>query len=70
MYKLYFGGMQQPFVILIATNTFVSLEPCDPDNTDYTNFKEQIMSDEAQLQDADGVVMTAEAAKEFVKGLA
>lgn len=35
MYKLYFGGMQQPFVILVATNTFISLEPSDPANTDY-----------------------------------
>ena len=35
MYKLYFGGMQQPFVILVATNTFILLEPSDPNNTDY-----------------------------------
>jgi hypothetical protein len=69
MYKLHFGGMQQPFVILIATNTFVSLEPSDPDNTDYSNFKKQIMFDKTQLQDVDGNVMTAEAAKEFVRGL-
>lgn len=43
--------------------------PFDPANTDYAEFKEQIMSDKAQLQDADGNVMTAEAAKEFVRGL-
>ena len=38
MYKLYFGGMQQPFVILIATNTFILLEPSDPANTDYQQY--------------------------------
>ena len=33
------------------------------------NFKAQINADEAQLQDADGNLMTAEQAKEFVKEL-
>ena len=28
-----------------------------PDNTDYANFKKEILADEAQLQDADGNVM-------------
>ena len=35
MYKLYYGGMRQPFVILVETNTFILLEPSDPANTDY-----------------------------------
>lgn len=65
MYKLYFGGMQQPFVILIATNTFVSLEPSDPANADYAEFKKAVTAG-AKLQDADGNVMTAKAAKAFV----
>ena len=69
MYKLYFGGMQQPFVILVATNTFISLEPSDPANTDYQNFKKQINADEAQLEDADGNLMTAEQAKVYVATL-
>ena len=68
MYKLHFGGMQQPFVILIATNTFVSLEPSDPANTDYAEFKKAITAG-AELQDADGNVMTAEAAQEFIRTL-
>ena len=67
MYKLYFGGMQQPFVILVATNTFISLEPSDPANTDYANFKKQILADKAQLQDADGNVMAD--AKAYVASL-
>ena len=31
--------------------------PFDPANSDYANFKKQILADEAQLQDADGNVM-------------
>ena len=43
--------------------------PFDLANTDYQNFKKQINADEAQLEDADGNLMTAEQAKEFVKEL-
>jgi hypothetical protein len=43
--------------------------PFDPANTDYANFKAQINADEAQLQDADGNLMTAEQAKAFVATL-
>ena len=43
--------------------------PFDPANTDYQTFKTQVLSDEAQLEDADGVLMTAEEAKAFVKEL-
>jgi hypothetical protein len=68
MYKLYFGGMQQPFVILIAANTFISLEPSNPDNTDYAEFKKAV-ADGAELQDADGVKMTAKSVKAFIATL-
>ena len=68
MYKLHFGGMQQPFVILISTNTFVSLEPSDPDNTDYAEFKKAVTAG-AELQDAEGVTMSPDAAKQFVATL-
>lgn len=43
--------------------------PFAPDNTDYENFKKEILADEAQLQDADGNTMTAEQAKDYVKEL-
>lgn len=43
--------------------------PFAPANTDYANFKAQILADEAELQDADGAVMPAEQAKAFVKEL-
>ena len=41
----------------------------NPDNTDYQNFKAQINADEAQLEDADGVLMTPEQAKAYVATL-
>lgn len=41
----------------------------DPQNGDYVAFKAQILSDEAQLEDADGNLMTAEEAKAFVATL-
>jgi hypothetical protein len=43
--------------------------PFDPANTDYANFKAQIMANEAQLQDAEGVTMSPDAAKQFVATL-
>lgn len=39
-----------------------------PDNTDYQRFKEQVL-DGAELQDADGNVMTQEQANEFIGSL-
>ena len=41
--------------------------PFDPDNTDYANFKKEILADEAQLQDAEGVIMAD--AKAYVASL-
>lgn len=43
--------------------------PFDPANTDYANFKAQINADEAELQDADGNLMTPEEAKAYVATL-
>ena len=50
----------------LSDNAFI---PCDPDNTDYANFKTAILEDKAQLQDAEGKQMSAEQAKQFVKEL-
>ena len=50
----------------MADSTFI---PFDPANTDYANFKKEILADEAQLQDADGNTMTAEQAKDYVASL-
>ncbi len=42
--------------------------PVDPANTDYAEFKKAVTSG-AELQDADGVKMTAKAAKAFIATL-
>jgi hypothetical protein len=44
-----------------------SVIPFDPANTDYANFRKEILADEAQLQDADGNVMAD--AKAYVASL-
>ena len=41
----------------------------NPANTDYQQFKQSINDDTAQLEDADGNLMTAEDAKQFVSTL-
>ena len=43
--------------------------PFDPANTDYANFRKEILADEAQLEDAEGNIMTPEEAKAYVKEL-
>ncbi len=40
--------------------------PFDPDNTDYQAFKQQINDGTAQLEDADGNLMTEQQAKDYV----
>jgi len=42
--------------------------PFDPDNTDYQTFKKEVLAG-AELQDADGNVMTQEQADDFIKEL-
>ena len=42
--------------------------PFDPANTDYANFKKDLANG-AELQDAEGNVMTHEQADEFIKTL-
>jgi len=69
MYKLLskneFG--QQPLMVKrLSDNAYI---PFDPANTDYQNFKKQINADEAQLEDADGNLMSPEQAKAYVATL-
>jgi hypothetical protein len=42
--------------------------PFAPANTDYANFKKEVLAG-AELQDADGNVMTQEQADDFIKEL-
>ena len=43
--------------------------PFDLANTDYRNFKKEILADETQLQDAEGDTMSASEAKAYVATL-
>ena len=57
----------------VSVNKFVngvqvSSIPFDPANTDYANFKKEVLAG-AELQDADGNVMTPEQAKAYVESL-
>ena len=70
MYKL----IKNPFTQLV--NVVNKIEegrilsiPFNPDNTDYANFKKAISEETAQLQDAEGNLMTAQAAKDLIKEL-
>ena len=68
MYKQYIGadGTLAKAVQRLSDNACI---PFDPANTDYQNFKKQINADEAQLEDADGNLMTPEEAKAYVATL-
>jgi len=68
MYRLIKSIISQQIVAVLRTadNTFI---PLDPDNTDYAQFKKAISEETAQLQDAEGNLMTAQAAKDFIKEL-
>ena len=66
MYKLHTTFRNEQNIIRLSDNAFI---PFDPANTDYANFKKEILADEAQLQDADGNTMTATQAKDYVKEL-
>ena len=55
-----------PYVMCIDSDSTI---PFAPGNTGYANFKAQINAGTAQLEDADGNLMTPEQAKDFVKEL-
>ena len=65
MYKLYKNLNNQILHVQRLSNGVYI--PFAPDNTDYANFKKEILADEAQLQDADGNVMAD--AKAYVASL-
>jgi hypothetical protein len=70
MYKLQpnhlITGLEANCVIRTTDNAGI---PFDPANTDYAQFKKAISEETAQLQDAEGNLMTAQAAKDFIKEL-
>ena len=66
MYKLIIvRGTEPSCVIRLSDGACI---PFDPDNTDYANFKKEVLAG-AELQDADGNVMTQEQADDFIKEL-
>jgi hypothetical protein len=67
MYKLPMPieGKTPNLIIRLFDNSFL---PFDPANTDYAEFKKAV-AEGAELQDADGNVMSADAAQEFIRGL-
>ena len=68
MYKLIkniYGGESKAVMRLTDSASI----PFDPDNTDYINFKKDIAEETAELQDADGNVMSPEEAKSYIATL-
>ena len=67
MYKMQTNKYEENIsvVICVLDNAFI---PFDPANTDYANFKKEVLAG-AELQDADGNVMTQEQADEFIASL-
>jgi hypothetical protein len=61
MYKL----INESTVQRLSDNAFI---PFDKANTDYTQFKSDIANG-AELQDAEGQVMTKEQVEEFMRGI-
>jgi len=59
-------GEESKIVIRLSDNACI---PFNPDNTDYQTFKKEINEEKAELQDADGNVMTTEQAKQFIATL-
>ena len=70
IYKLYNTSFQETTpnaAMSVAVENQVSFI-FDPDNTDYQNFKKEVLAG-AELQDADGNVMTQEQANAFIATL-
>jgi hypothetical protein len=68
MYKLgnLFFGQTEPSSVIRTTDG--ACIPIAPDNTDYANFKKDVLAG-AELQDAEGQVMTQEQANAFIASL-
>jgi len=66
MYKLYKDSHTgYEAVIRTSDNAYI---PINSDNTDYQTFKKEVLAG-AELQDADGNVMTQEQADKFIASL-
>ena len=70
MYKLIKGGIENKNYGVLRSNEdgTVSSFVFDPANTDYAEFKKAVTAG-AELQDADGNVMSEQAAQDFIRTL-
>jgi len=71
IYKLYSTDIYDPTKIDAATTVGVNPQVSflfAPENPDYQTFKKEVLAG-AELQDADGNVMTQEQANEFIASL-
>ena len=66
MYKQSNNPYGEPTSVIRTTDG--ACIPFDPANTDYQAFKKEVLAG-AELQDADGNVMTQEQADDFIKEL-
>jgi hypothetical protein len=70
MYKLIISVSDKGYEDKGLVNLFNNIAiPFDSANSDYAQFKKAISEETAQLQDAEGTLMTAQAAKDFIKEL-
>ena len=67
MYLLQKDRLDNKIVSVLRQQDGASI-PMNPDNSDYANFKKEVLAG-AELQDADGNVMTQEQANQFVGSL-
>lgn len=68
MYKLQNANLLFGAVMSVTRLSDNASIPFDPQNTDFSNFKKAI-NEGTELQDAEGNVMTAEQAQDFIKEL-
>jgi hypothetical protein len=68
LYSTVIGGTTANAATTINENPQISFL-FDPNNSDYQEFKAQINDESAQLETAEGVVMTPEEAKAYVATL-
>lgn len=68
MYKQCFDSISNKVADCIKRLSDNAFIPFDPANTDYAEFKKAVTAG-AELQDAEGVTMSPDAAKQFVATL-
>jgi hypothetical protein len=66
MYKLNTTVFNTKQIIRLVDGAAI---PFDASNTDFFNFKKEIVGDKAELQDEEGNTMTAAEAKEYIATL-